>query len=82
MKFQLEPSKNKATRHNSRNIFIPQKIKNDYGKQSIEYIGCKLWNDLDTSIKCNKTIKGFRKHLKTYILCQDLNFYKILGENL
>ena len=51
------------------------KIKTNYGKQRIGYIGCNLWNCLDPSLKNLKSLSLFKKELKTYIIWMNSNLY-------
>jgi len=52
------------------------KVRTNYGKQRIGYIGCNLWNCLNPSLKKLKSLSLFKKELKTSIIWMDSNFYK------
>ena len=52
------------------------KVRTNYGKQRIGYIGCNLWNCLNPSLKKLKSLSLFKKELKTHIIWMDSNFYK------
>src|SRR5215813_12051339 len=55
------------------------KVKTNYGKQKFEYIGCKIWNDLEASVKMAKSLPTFKTKLKTHVICSDSNIYQLLG---
>ena len=55
------------------------KVKTNYGKQRFEYIGCKIWNDLEASVKMAKSLPVFKTKLKTYVICSDSNIYQLLS---
>jgi len=55
------------------------KVKTNYGKQRFEYIGCKIWNDLEASVKMAKSLPAFKTKLKTYVICSDSNIYQLLS---
>ncbi len=43
-------------------------IKNNFGKDTLKYIGTTNWNHLPKSIIQNKTIKCFGKKVKQYLI--------------
>ena len=71
----IEYSKTSLTRANSGKQLIIPKIKTDYGKRKTDYIGSKLWNNLDISVKTLNSQTPFKKALKTYIISHDASIY-------
>ena len=63
--FQTKTS-NVITRSNSQIISIS--CKNTVSKQSIRYIGPKIWNQLPTSIKKSNSLSAFNKKAKIFFL--------------
>ena len=63
--FQTKTS-NVITRSNSQ--IIPISCKNTVSKQSIRYIGPKIWNQLPTSIKKSNSLSAFNKKAKVFFL--------------
>ena len=60
------------TRSNSQ--IIPISCKNTVTKQSIRYIGPKIWNELHEKIKlCSKSLSTFVKKSKAFFLEQQSN---------
>ena len=58
--------------HNLRSVanqnFVQHKANGLYGLKMIHHLGVKLWNDLPSEIKNQKTIKKFTNLLKFYVL--------------
>ena len=58
--------------HNLRSVanqnFVQHKANGLYGLKMIHHLGVKLWNDLPSEIKNQKTIKKFTDLLKFYVL--------------
>jgi len=75
----IEYPNNALTRANSGKQLIIPKIKTDYGKRKTNYIGSKLWNNLDISVKALNSHTPFKKALKTYIICHDATIYTLLN---
>ena len=63
--FQTKTS-NVITRSNSQIISIS--CKNTVSKQSIRYIGPKIWNQLPASIKKSNSLSAFNKKAKIFFL--------------
>ena len=59
------------TRSNSQ--IIPISCKNTVTKQSIRYIGPKIWNELPEKIKLCKSLSTFVKKSKAFFLEQQSN---------
>ena len=53
-------------------------VKTNYGKQKIQYMGCKLWNELDASLKGLKSLSLFSKEVKNFTLYSDANLKSII----
>ena len=48
-------------------IFLTQKITNQYGLRSIHYHGSKCWNDIPVDIKRSPSVNIFRQRLKAFL---------------
>ena len=62
---------------NNKPLYI-SKVRSNYGKQKIEFIGSKLWNNLDAPIKNLSNITAFKRELKHHIICNNANIYNLL----
>ncbi len=49
-----------------RSLDIPKYRTVKYGRNSFRFHGVKLWNSLDTSIKCAIDLKGFKDRIRSW----------------
>ena len=54
---------NYNTRHASRSSYLLPKIRTNYGKFNIRFVGAKVWNLIDEDIK-NFSLSKFKDHFK------------------
>ena len=47
-------------------LYVPRFKTIRYGKNSLTYLGCKLWNDLDNTLKSIENIKQFRSEINKW----------------
>ena len=62
-----------ARKNRSNSQIIPISCKNTVTKQSIRYIGPKIWNELPEKIKLCKSLSTFVKKSKAFFLEQQSN---------
>ena len=58
-----------STRHNVKNNLYLPKVKTNYGKFSLSFVGASYWNELPMSIRQHSSSNSFRKSLKSLIMC-------------
>ena len=62
---------------NNKPLYI-SKVRSNYGKQKIEFIGSKLWNNLEAPIKNLRSMTAFKRELKHHIICNNANIYNLI----
>ena len=58
------------TRHNQKHSLYLPKVKTNYGKFSLSFVGATFWNKLPTTIRDSRSLYSFRKSLRTYLMNQ------------
>ena len=61
-----------STRHNVKNNLYLPKVKTNYGKFSLSFVGASYLNELPMSIRQSSSSNSFRKSLKSLIMCANL----------
>ena len=59
-----------STRSNTRNDLKLPKIKTNYGKFSLSFVGVSLWNDLPLPVRECSSTYSFRRSLKSHLLTE------------
>ena len=65
---------NRSTRSYPNNIWIPNEHLSAIHRKSFRFCIPQIWNNLPESIKNSKSLYTFKKHLKTALLNNEINF--------
>ena len=53
--------------YNSREMFVTKNIRSEhYGKESLSYLGPKIWNIVPSDIKTSTSLKDFKQKIRKW----------------